>query len=157
MHLTKHRTHRRLFPSLLTLLAALAVAAGTTLVGAAPASAVTTREAAMLAKINNARAAHGLRPLRLSAELSTLARTHSRQMASSTTLFHTASFSSICCWSAIAENVGMGDSVGGVHRALMRSSAHRSNILDGRMRQVGVGIVAAGGQIWVTEIFRRPS
>ena len=97
-----HHSHRRLFPSLLTLVATLAVAAATTLVGAAPASAVTTREAAMLAKINNTRAAHGLRPLRLSGELSTLARTHSRQMASSTTLFHTASFSSICCWSVIA-------------------------------------------------------
>ena len=24
------------------------------------------------------------------------------------------------------------------------------------MRQVGVGIVAAGGRLWVTEIFRRP-
>ena len=156
MHLP-HPTHRRLLPSLLTLVASLAVAAGAALVGAAPASAVTTREAAMLAKINNTRAAHGLRPLTLSGELSTLARSHSRQMASSSTLFHTASFSSICCWSAIAENVGMGDSVGTVHRAFMRSSAHRSNILDGRMRQVGVGIVAAGGRIWVTEIFRRPS
>jgi uncharacterized protein YkwD len=152
-----HLPHRRLLPSLLTLLATLAVAAGAALVGAAPASAVTTREAAMLSKINNARAAHGLRPLTLSGELSTLARSHSRQMAASSSLFHTASFSSICCWSAIAENVGTGDSVGAVHRAFMRSSAHRGNILDGRMRQAGVGIVAVGGRIWVTEIFRRPS
>ena len=152
-----HLSHRRLLPSLLTLVATLAVAAGAALVGAAPASAVTTREAAMLSKINNARAAHGLRPLKLSGELSTLARSHSRQMASSSSLFHTASFSSICCWSAIAENVGTGDSVGTVHRAFMHSSAHRDNILDGRMRQVGVGIVAVGGRIWVTEIFRRPS
>ena len=156
MHL-QHPTHRRLLPSLLTLVATLAVAAGAALVGAAPASAVTTREAAMLAKINNTRAAHGLRPLTLSGELSTLARSHSRQMASSSTLFHTASFSSICCWSAIAENVGTGDSVRTVHRAFLRSSPHRSNILDTRMRQVGVGIVASGGRIWVTEIFRRPS
>jgi uncharacterized protein YkwD len=78
-------------------------------------------------------------------------------MASSSTLFHTASFSSICCWSAIAENVGTGGSVRTVHRAFLRSSDHRSNILDSRMRQVGVGIVAVGGQVWVTEIFRRPS
>ena len=147
----------RLQRILLSLLATAAVTASASLVGAAPASAVTTREATMLAKINNARAAHGLRPLRLSGELTTLARSHSRQMASSTTLFHTASFSSICCWSAIAENVGTGDSVRTVHRAFMNSSAHRANILSSRMRQVGVGIVAAGGRIWVTEIFRRPS
>ena len=146
-----------MLPSLLTLLTTLAVSAGTALVGPAPASAVTTREATMLAKINNVRAAHGLRPLALSGELSTLARSHSHQMASATTLFHTSSFSSICCWSAIAENVGMGDSVRTVHRAFLRSSTHRSNILNGRMRQVGVGIVAANGRIWVTEIFRRPS
>ena len=152
-----HRLHRRVLPSLLTLLATLALTAGAALVGAAPASAVTTREAAMLTKINNARAASGLRPLVLSAELSAVARSHSGQMASVTALFHTSSFSSICCWSAIAENVGTGDSVRGVHRAFLRSSTHRSNILDRRMRQVGVGIVATGGRVWVTEIFRRPS
>jgi uncharacterized protein YkwD len=151
------RLPRRGLPSLLTILATVALAAGAALVGAAPASAVTTREAAMLAKINNARSAHGLRPLALSGDLSTIARSHSRQMASSATLFHTASFSSICCWSAIAENVGTGDSVRTVHRAFLRSSAHRSNILDTRMRQVGVGIVVVGDRIWVTEIFRRPS
>ena len=111
----------------------------------------------MLTRINNARTAHGLRPLVLSADLSTLARSHSRQMASATALFHSSSFSAICCWSAIAENVGTGDSVRGVHRAFLRSSTHRSNILDRRMRQVGVGIVATGGRVWVTEIFRRPS
>ena len=147
------RVHR----IILSLISGLVALASTTLIGAAPASAVTTREAAMLAKINNTRAAHGLRPLTLSGELSTVARTHSRQMASSASLFHTASFSSICCWSAIAENVGMGDSVRTVHRAFLRSAPHRSNILDGRMRQVGVGIVAVDGQVWVTEIFRRPS
>ena len=142
---------------ILALLSALVALAAGALVGGAPASAVTTREAAMLAKINNARAAHGLRPLALSGDLSTIARSHSRQMASSATLFHTASFSSICCWSAIAENVGTGDSVRTVHRAFLSSSAHRGNILDTRMRHVGVGIIAVGGRIWVTEIFRRPS
>jgi uncharacterized protein YkwD len=135
----------------------LVALASTALVGAAPASAVTTREAAMLAKINNARAAHGLRPLALSGDLSTIARSHSRQMASSTTLFHTASFSSICCWSAIAENVGVAYSVRGLHQALMGSAPHRANILDPRMRAVGVGVVESGGQLWATQIFRKPS
>ena len=141
----------------LSLVATVAVTAAIALVGAAPASAVTTREAAFLTKINNARATNGLPPLRLATDLSSHARQHSREMASAVTLFHTANFSSICCWSAIAENVGTGDSVRGVHRAFMRSSTHRSNILDRRMRQVGVGIVATGGRVWVTEIFRRPS
>ena len=141
----------------LSLVATFAVAAGSALAGAAPVSAGTTREATMLAKINNARANHGLRPLTLSGDLTSVARSHSQQMASSATLYHTSSFSSICCWSAIAENVGMGGSLRTVHRAFLHSAAHRANILDRRMRQVGVGIVSSGGTVWVTEIFRRPS
>ena len=142
---------------MLSLLAAVAVMASTALVGPAPAGAVTTREGKLLTKINNARAAHGLRPLRLAGDLSTTARQHSRQMASATTLFHTANFSSICCWSSIAENVGMGYSVRELHRAFMHSSAHRANILNPRMRVVGVGVVSSGGRLWVTELFTRPS
>lgn len=142
---------------LLSLLAAVAVTASTALVGAPPAGAVTTREGKLLTKINNTRAAHGLRPVRLSGDLSTTARRHSRQMATSTTLFHTASFSAICCWSAIAENVGMDYSVRELHRAFMRSSAHRANVLDPRMRVVGVGIVSSGGRLWATELFTRPA
>ena len=141
----------------LSLLTAAAMTATTALVGTAPASAVTTREAAFLTKINHARTSHGLRPLRLASDLSSYARSHSRQMASSTALFHTPSFSAICCWSAIAENVGTGYSVRSVHGAFMTSSAHRANILNSRMRAVGVGVVYSGGRIWVTEIFRRPS
>ena len=39
----------------------------------------------------------------------------------------------------------------------MGSAPHRANILNPRMRQVGVGVRGAGGQLWVTEIFRKPS
>jgi uncharacterized protein YkwD len=141
----------------LSLLATVILTASTALLGAAPAGAITTREGRLLSKINNARAAHGLQPLRLSSDLASTARQHSRQMASAATLFHTANFSSICCWSAIAENVGMGYSVRGVHRAFMHSPAHRANILDRRMRVVGVGVIASGGRLWVTEVFTRPS
>ena len=38
----------------------------------------------------------------------------------------------------------------------MRSTPHRANILSARMRQVGIGVVSAGGRIWVTEVFRQP-
>ena len=147
----------RIHRIMLSLLAAVAVTASTALVGAAPAEAVTTRESKLLTKINNARAAHGLRPLRLSGDLSTTARQHSRQMASATTLFHTASFATICCWSSIAENVGMAYSVKGLHRAFMRSTTHRGNILNPQMRVVGVGIVSSGDRLWATELFTRPA
>lgn len=143
--------------ALLSLLVTFALSSSTGLVGAAPASGTTTREARMLAKINNARVNHGLRPLRVSSDLMSAARAHSRSMAGSLTLFHTSSFSSLCCWEAMGENVGEGLSVRGLHRQFMHSPPHRANILAGRMREVGVGIVSAGGWLWVTEVFRDPS
>jgi uncharacterized protein YkwD len=143
--------------ALLSLLTAAALVASTALVGAAPASATTTREARMVAKINAARANHGLPALRTSPELMTAAHSHAVAMAASRTLFHTASFSTICCWTAVAENVGRGFTVRGVHRALMHSAPHRANILNGRMRQLGVGVVSAAGQLWVVEVFRQPA
>jgi uncharacterized protein YkwD len=143
--------------ALLSLLTAAALVASTAFVGAAPASAVTTREARLVAKINTARANHGLPSLRTSPELMAIARSHTVAMAAQRTLFHTASFSTICCWTSVAENVGRGFTVRGVHRSLMRSTPHRANILNGRMRQVGVGVVSAGGQLWVTEVFRQPA
>ncbi len=139
------------------MLAAAALVAAAAFAGAAPVSAGTTREARMVAKINTARADHGLPALRTSPELMAAARAHTVAMAAQRTLFHTASFATLCCWSSVAENVGRGFTVRGVHRSLMRSAPHRANILNGRMRQVGVAVVSAGGQLWVTEVFRQPA
>jgi uncharacterized protein YkwD len=130
---------------------------GTTGVAAAPAAeAGTSLEARLIEKINNTRARHGLAGLRHKPALSDYARGHSASMSRQRSLFHTSDFTVICCWSAIAENVGMADTVRGVHRAFMRSPAHRANVLDGGKKAVGVGIVRSGGKIWVTEIFKRP-
>ena len=141
--------------ALLSLLVATLVAA-TALVGALPASASTTREARMLIKINHARADHGLRPLSVSPDLMAAAGGHTVAMAGARSLFHTASFTSLCCWDSIGENVGYGFTVRGLHHQLMHSAPHRANILDPRMRQVGVGIVKRDGALWVTEVFRDP-
>ena len=144
---------RSVRPALMSLLAVTLVGS-TALVGAAPAGASTTRATRMVEKINTARANHGLPPLRTSPDLMAAARTHSGAMSGQGLLFHTASFSSLCCWNAIAENVGMGYSVRVLHRAFMHSAPHRANILDRRMEQVGVGFVSVNGQLWVTEVFR---
>ena len=148
---------RNIRSALLSLLTAAALVASTGLVGAAPASAMTTREARLIAKINTARANHGLPALRTSPELMAAARSHTVAMSDSRTLFHTASFETLCCWSSVGENIARGYTVRGVHRALMHSAPHRANILNRRMRQVGVGVVSAGGQLWVTEVFRQPA
>ena len=140
----------------LSLLTVALVAASTTLVGTPTASATTTRESRLIAKINATRVAHGLRPLRVSTDLMSAAKRHTRSMAGTRTLFHTTSFKGLCCWSLMAENVGYGFSVAGLHTQFMGSAPHRANILDPRLRQVGVGIVSTGDALWVTEMFRDP-
>jgi uncharacterized protein YkwD len=136
--------------------------ATSTLVGAAPASAASrasvasAQEARMVAVINATRAAHGLRPLHPVAGMMSYARRHARAMASRGSLFHTSNFSVICCWRQVAENVGMGGSVPGLHRAFLASPGHRANLLNGSLSQVGIGLVSSGGRLWVTEVFRRP-
>jgi uncharacterized protein YkwD len=143
--------------ALLSLLAATALVGPATLLGSAPAEATTTRETRMVEKINHTRANHGLPPLRVSPDLAAAAHAHSVSMAGQGMLFHTASLTSFCCWDVIAENVGAGFTIRGVHRSFLRSAPHRANILDRRMQQVGMGIVSVGGRLWVTEVFRNPS
>jgi uncharacterized protein YkwD len=143
--------------SIRTLLLTFALAGGLSLslLVATPASAATTLERAFVTKLNATRVAHGLRPLYFAPDLTTRAHRHSAAMASRRRLYHS-NLSLVCCWRAIAENVGVGYTVTGIHRALMNSSAHRANILDRRWTGVGVGVVKSGGRLWVTQIFRQP-
>ena len=125
---------------------------------ARPVVAVSSTENAFALKINSARAAAGLPPLRVTSDLTSYARSHSAAMMGQGALFHTSNWSAICCWTGLAENVGTGTSVAQIHAMFMASPGHRANILDRSMRQVGVGVVrSASGQLWVTEIFRAPT
>ncbi|MGZ4589637.1 MAG: CAP domain-containing protein [Actinomycetes bacterium] len=121
------------------------------------ASASTTREARLVAMINAARRSHGLPALRSDPRLAAYARQHAGQMAARGLLFHTSNFKVVCCWTAVGENVAYNTTVRRVHVALMHSAPHRHNILNPAFRQVGVGIVKSGGQLWVTQVFRRPA
>ena len=140
----------------LLLSSALASALSISLLTSAPASAATTLELALVTKINAERTARGLRALPARSYLTTKAHAHSLAMARRGRLYHS-DLSTICCYRAVAENIGVGYTVTGVHRTLMASAAHRANILDRRWRGVGVGVVKYGGRLWVTEIFRQPS
>jgi uncharacterized protein YkwD len=127
------------------------------LVAPAGASATSNREAKLIAKINHARANHGLRALRTKPGLMRYAGQHSAAMAARRSLYHTTNFGVVCCWSAIGENIAYNSTVRRVHRAFMGSPGHRANILNPHMRRLGVGIVNRGGTLWVTEIFTKPS
>ena len=138
---------------------ALVLAAATSLAVStlvtAPAASASTTESAFVTKINAARAAAGLPAVSVRGDLVAAARQHSSAMAGRTTLYHS-SLAGICCFRALAENVGSGATPAVVHGAFMGSSGHRANILNPAMRHVGVGVVSSGGQLWVTEIFRAP-
>jgi hypothetical protein len=79
-------------------------------------------------------------------------------MAAHRVLAHNPSLpSSVCCWSDLGENVGVGLSARSVHRAFMASAPHRANILSATFTQVGVGTAVGGdGRLYVDEVFRRP-
>lgn len=59
-------------------------------------------------------------------------------------------------WNLVAENVARGFSgPTSVVRAWMNSPGHRRNILNCRLRDIGVGVVLQGGQLWWTQNFGR--
>jgi Cysteine-rich secretory protein family len=152
-----NRMYGHLLPRLLALAVAGALLAALGVALARPAGA-SAAESSLVSRINSARAAAGLPALRVSSDLTSYARSHSAAMMRAGTLYHTSSFSKICCWRSIAENIGTGSSVSSISTAFMASPTHRGNILDPSKRQVGVGVaVASNGILWVTEIFRQPS
>jgi len=57
-------------------------------------------------------------------------------------------------WRNWGENVGVGPTPQAVEAALMASPGHRANIL-GNYTRMGIGVVVAAGNIWVTERFYR--
>ena len=101
----------------------------------------------------------GCAPLRAKPDLMPHARTHSAAMAApATAVPHQRRSASVCCWSMIAENIGVRrDASAACTGPSCTQPPHRANILNPRLRQVGVGIVSRNGQLWVTEIFTKPS
>lgn len=134
-------------------LLALVLVAGS--VATAP-SAHASPESDLVAKINAARRAHGLRALVVRGDLTAVAERHSARMAGQGRIFHNASLrNQVSGWTVIGENVGRGRTAGEIHRAFMRSSSHRAVILNAKYNQVGVGVTARGGLLYVSEVFVR--
>lgn len=134
------------------------ILSGTLVVGpmAPEATAAKRSERKMYRLINGERYQRGIRTLDLRRRLTRMARRHSKKMAERGYVYHSRCLS---CrmrgsnWSKVGENVGAGKRIRRVHRAFMRNSSHRSNILDRAYRRVGVGIVHRRGRVWITQIF----
>jgi uncharacterized protein YkwD len=110
----------------------------------------------LLSLTNSARRNNGMRALDLNWRLSQNAIRHSRRMAETHTVFHTANlYRLVRRWrpSVWGENVGMAGTVSRIHRLFMRSASHRSNILRGGFSNAGIGVVLKGGRVWATVMF----
>lgn len=114
--------------------------------------------ARMLDLLNAERSKRGAHRLVACADLEQVASRWSRAMAAAGKLSHNpAGKSQVTNWRALAENVGYASSTEGVHRAFMKSDAHRRNALSETYTEVGIGVYAHGGKTWVTQVFRKPA
>lgn len=117
---------------------------------AIPAGAASPAEE-LLALANAERAAHGLAPLANVGHLEAPAARHAYRMAASGGIHH----SSLRQYPGrfVGENVAVGSSVEGIHRALMDSPGHRANVLHPRFGQAGFAVIAVDGRVWAVEAF----
>ncbi len=133
----------------------------TTLIPSTPAVAGTCyrfkhAERSFARKTNRTRKAHGKVALHLDPQLSKVARRHTSEMVSNTTLYHTPSSKlrrRVTRWIILGENVGVGNTVDSLERAFMHSREHRENILYSSFRHIGVGTKKKNGRLWVTVVF----
>jgi uncharacterized protein YkwD len=113
-------------------------------------------EKRFMSKINRARANRGLPKLQRDRQLGKVSRKHSYEMANRRTLYHTPSSvlgSRVTRWISLGENIGHTRTVRRALRLMMRSPAHRANILASDWVYLGVGTVRQGRYIWSTITF----
>ncbi len=128
-------------------------------------------EALLLSRLNGHRAAVHVAPLRWDARLAAVARVHSCEMYARQKLNHSADNSNPeqrlaaagISFSTVGENTGMAggqtiaDAITFLDTSMMAEpmveGGHRWNIVYAGYNRVGIGVVAAGGQVWLTEDF----
>lgn len=140
---------------------------------------LATFERDMAQLVNAARADAGLAPLVYDESLAQVSRAHSLEMRNRNYFAHESPTASLRhpqdryrvafgrIPAMIAENVYRewgtprqvsSAQIGRGHASLMNSPGHRANILDQRVRRIGIGIITnAKGDIWVTQMFSRLS
>jgi uncharacterized protein YkwD len=111
-------------------------------------------EAAFVADINSLRTNRGLPVLEVRAGLVRKARSWAATMARGKRIWHSKlSFGITNDWRKLGENVGMGGSEPTLHAAFVASPRHFENLIDPAFRYVGVGVVHAGGVVFVSQVF----
>lgn len=111
-------------------------------------------EADFVGRINALRASHGLAPLATSGELTAKARGWADTMAGAGRIWHSNLPDGVSSdWQKLGENVGMGPSVAALMDAFIASPKHYQNLVDPGFRYIGVGVVNAGGTLYVSQVF----
>ena len=115
---------------------------------------ILPQEAAVVELVNRERAAHGLQPLTISAELCKKARIKSQDMAQNRYFDHNSPTygspfdmmrSLGITYRSAGENIAMGYATAqAVMQGWMNSEGHRANILNASFTTIGVGYVANG-------------
>lgn len=145
--------------SLLALVAASQLFAG-------PSTPIRRLESEMLRLVNHDRVKYRLKPLTLDAELSTMARAHSKDMCRGRFFGHVSPntgsmadrfFKAGIAASRSTENVALNQSVRAAQLSLMHSPGHRKNLLDPKVTHIGIGIFQGPGrQLYFTQNFMQP-
>ncbi|WP_300678424.1 CAP domain-containing protein [Nocardioides sp.] len=111
----------------------------------------------ILADTNAYRAAAGLAPLVLKADLTTVAQNWATWMATNRSMVHNSQLGSQVpgAWRRIGENIGMGYSVDRITAAWYASPGHKANLL-GDFTSIGIGFARdAKGQPWYVQDFAK--
>ena len=120
-------------------------------------------DATVSAMLQAARLTEGQRALERHPALDRLARIHAEALAHRGHLAHDAGdgdpadrvTAAGLRAGEVGENVAHAGTIEECHRALWRSPSHRANLLSGRFRELGVGVVRAkDGSVFVVQLFR---
>ncbi len=115
----------------------------------------------LLDRINSARTNHGLEEIEIIYELNTLAQNHSNDMADNDFFGHVNQDeqtpddrrTEAGILTSVSENIARDTAIIFAHNGLMRSGAHRNNILNPEWETVGLGIAVDGDYIIIAEEF----
>lgn len=112
-------------------------------------------EQAFVAKINELRAANGVRPLSTDPTLTNVARQWAYKMALDGHISHRRDLSvgAPRTWMFLGENVGQGLDVHSLHDMFVASPGHFANLVNPRFEAIGVGVVWVGSWMFVAEEF----
>lgn len=111
-------------------------------------------QTSVASEMNADRVANGRRSLPNHSSLDQKAQAWAEKLARDNKLSHSnLSSGAPSCWKALGENVGMGPSVPSIQDAYMRSSDHRTNILNTKWDHVGVGHATRGDRVFTVQVF----